>query len=112
MRDYVLERRRLRYFPELARRVPELRDHLFFARWFLNSRSAAFDAALVGATAALARRSPLPLAAALPYARRALGEALAWGGGAHRVLAGQVLADVVGFASLVEGSVRRRSPLL
>jgi glycosyltransferase involved in cell wall biosynthesis len=112
LRDHVLERRRLVHFPELARRVPELRRHLFFARWFLSRRTAAFDAALPAAALALARRSPLPLAAALPYAVIALHEARYWRRRAPAALAGNVLADAVGLASLLEGSARRRSLVL
>jgi glycosyltransferase involved in cell wall biosynthesis len=52
--EYVAERLRLREFPALARRIPELRTHNFFARHLLSPRSAAFDAAVAGiAVAAL-----------------------------------------------------------
>ena len=72
---YVAERARLRFFPALARRVPELREDFFFARTFLNRRSAAFDLALAGAVAAVAARRPAPLLAAAPYAALAVADA-------------------------------------
>ena len=101
---YVAERERLVYFPAAAARMPELRDCFFFARFFLNRRAAAFDLALAGALAALVRRSPLPLLVAAPYLaalRRVRGAAVV-----------DLAADALGFASLVRGSVRYRSPLL
>jgi glycosyltransferase involved in cell wall biosynthesis len=103
-RDYVLERRRLRHFPEMARRMPELRDALFHRRLFLNERSAAFDLALAGAALALARRSPWPLAAALPYARIARHRG--------RAAAVDLAADLVGAAALARGSIEARTPVL
>jgi hypothetical protein len=71
---------------------------------FLNRRTAAFDLALAGAMGALVRRSPLPLVAMAPYLlslRRAPGAALMG-----------LAADAAGFASLLRGSLRYRSPLL
>lgn len=109
---YVSERRRLRHFPAIAAKVPELRDELFYARLFLNRRSAALDLALAGAAAAGLARSPLPLAAALPYARLVGRHALAWRRRAGVVAAAELAADLVSFASLVRGSVTSRSPLL
>src|SRR2546423_15707120 len=61
---YVRERARLRHFPGLAARVPELRETFLFARAFLSPRTAAFDAALASVAAAAAIRSRAPLAAA------------------------------------------------
>ena len=104
-REYVAERRRLRYFPAMAGKMPELRDHFFYRRLFLNRRTAALDLGLAGALAALALRSPFPLLAAAPYARMA----------ARRppgVIAADVAADLVGLQSLLLGSLRYRSPLL
>ncbi|CAA9503338.1 MAG: hypothetical protein AVDCRST_MAG85-1903 [uncultured Solirubrobacteraceae bacterium] len=99
---FVAERRRLSAFPALAAAVPELRSALLWRRGFLSSRSAAFDAAVLGVIA----RRPV---AALPYvgfvARdlRRLGPVPA---------AVRVAADGVGAAALVVGSVRHRSLLL
>ena len=70
-RAYVAERARLRFFPAMAARIPELREDFFWRRLFLNRRSALFDLAVAGTLAAAARRSPLPLLAAAPYAREA-----------------------------------------
>jgi hypothetical protein len=88
--------------------VPELRRHFFYRRAFLNRRSAALDAGLVGALAALILRSPFPLLAGTPYGRMVLGAAR----GSRRVAAVQVAADLVGFLSLLQGTLRYRSPLL
>jgi hypothetical protein len=109
---YVGERRRLRHFPALAARVPELRGHLFFGRVFLSRRTAAFDAGLVAVAVAVTRRSPWPLAAAVPYAVLVGRRAGPHGTGAPLVAAVEVLADGVGFASLVAGSLRNRTLVL
>jgi glycosyltransferase involved in cell wall biosynthesis len=102
---YVAERARLRFFPELAARVPELRGHFFFRRVFLSRRSASFDLAAAGVAAAVATRRPAPLLAVLPYARELRGTP-------PKVAAVQVAADAVGAAALLYGSIRARSPLL
>jgi len=112
-RGYVAERARLRFFPALARRIPELRTDLFFARAFLNRRSAAFDLALAGGVAAAAARHPALVAAAAPYAALALADARRWGRRAlPAVLAANVAADAVGAAALAYGSAQARSLLL
>jgi glycosyltransferase involved in cell wall biosynthesis len=103
--EYVAERRRLRYFPAMARKVPELRDHFFYRRLFLNRRTAALDLALAGALAAALVRSPVPLLAAAPYARTALRRP-------PGVVPADVAADLVGLQSLLVGTLRYRSPLL
>jgi glycosyltransferase involved in cell wall biosynthesis len=108
---YIAERARLRFFPELARRVPELREHFFYRRYFLSARAARFDLAAVGL--ALARRRPAAAIAALPYALTVLRGARQWGRRrAPVVVATDVAADAVGAAALVAGSVRSRSLLL
>jgi len=110
-REYVAERARLRFFPALARRMPELRERLFYRRYFLTKRSAAFDAALVGAL--LARRRRLGLLAAAPYGRMLLADMRG-----HRpapgakLMAVNLAADGLGFVSLAAGSIRRRSLLI
>jgi glycosyltransferase involved in cell wall biosynthesis len=112
VRDYALERLRLRYFPAIARRVPELRPR-FFLHVFLTPRSAAFDAALAGAAAAALRGSRGPLVAVAPYAWMSAREALRWGARrSPKVAAGRALADLVGFGALTAGSLRARTPLL
>jgi glycosyltransferase involved in cell wall biosynthesis len=98
LREYVLERRRLRHFPEMAARMPELRDAFLHRRWFLNRRTLALDLALAGTAAALLTRSPLPLAAWIPYAHGARRPA--------RVAAVDLAADLVGAWALARGSAR------
>ena len=41
--SYVAERARLRFFPAIAGRIPELREDFFYRRVFMNRRTAAFD---------------------------------------------------------------------
>jgi glycosyltransferase involved in cell wall biosynthesis len=103
---YVAERARLRYFPAMARRMPELRAAFFYGRLFLNGRTARFDLAAAGVGVALARRSPLALALALPYARAVRSRRPA------AVAAADVLADLVGGAALLAGSARYGAPVL
>ncbi len=102
--EYVAERRRLRHFPAVAARIPELRRRFFYRGVFLNRRSAAFDAAVAGVLAARGVRSPLPLLAAVPYARMAARRA--------KAAPTDFVADLVALASLVRGSLEYRSPLL
>ena len=111
-RDYVAERRRLRYFPAMAAKMPELRDHFLYRRLFLNRRTAALDLALAGAGAALALRSPLPLLAAEPYRRMVTARARSFPSGRGQVAAADVAADLVGLASMLRGSARYRSVVL
>ena len=106
-RGFVAERRRLEAFPALAAAVPELRSAAFWRRGFLTKRSAAFDAAALAL--ALATRRPGALAAALPYAALVAKDARSRGA---RYAAASVVADAVGAAALVAGSIRHRSPLL
>jgi glycosyltransferase involved in cell wall biosynthesis len=100
-RDYVMERRRLRHFPEMAAKMPELRDAFLHRRWFLNHRTLALDLALAGTAAALVARTPLPLAAWIPYFRGARRPT--------RVAAVDLAADLVGAWALARGSARARS---
>jgi glycosyltransferase involved in cell wall biosynthesis len=109
---FLVERMRVGYFPAIVARVPELRERLLYRRWFLTGRSAAFDAALAGAALATGRRSPWPLVLAIPYARLAIRSALPWGRRAPLVAAVEGTADAIGFAVLVAGSLRRRTPVL
>jgi len=102
--DYVAERLRLRYFPAMAKRIPELRETFFWQHLFLTPRSAAFDAAVAGAALAIATRRLWPLALALPYARIARRPPRAW--------PVDLAADAVGLASLLAGSARARSLVL
>jgi glycosyltransferase involved in cell wall biosynthesis len=109
---YVAERQRLAFFPALVARVPELRREMLVGRTFLTRRSARFDLALAGAAIAVSKRSPLPLAAALPYAAWLVRRAAHHGRNAPLVAATEVAADAVGCVALISGSVRHRSPVL
>jgi glycosyltransferase involved in cell wall biosynthesis len=109
---YAAERHRLVHFPAIAAKVPELRERFFFRRWFLNRRSAAFDAAVIGAIAARLSRSPLPLGAAIPYLRLAAQRARPWGRSAVGVALADLAGDAIGLFALAAGSIRHRSPLL
>lgn len=111
-RDFVMERRRLRYFPAIARKVPELRNHAFFARLFLTRRSASFDAAVVGALLAIGLRSRAPLLLVAPYLPLAASGVRPWRRADLRVAAVKLVADAVGLAALLRGSVRARTLVL
>lgn len=110
---FVAERKRLRHFPEVARRAPGIRRTFLRRGVFLPGPTAAFEAAVLGAAAAVVVRSPLPLAAALPYARRLSRTARQWPGHpTWRLLAVTVVADAVGAAALVRGSLEQRTLVL
>jgi glycosyltransferase involved in cell wall biosynthesis len=107
---FIAERWRLRFFPELARGVPELRAEMFYGRVFLNQRAARFDMAALGLALALGMRRPLFAAAALPYLHtlsRDVREPQGW-----RRATARAAADVVGLAAMALGSARSRSPVL
>ena len=101
---FVAERWRLRFFPALVRRVPELRQEFLYRRLFLNYRAARFDAALLGLLLTTATRRPALAAAAIPYARTLSGD-LREPEGVQTALA-QVAADAVGLVAMLAGSVR------
>lgn len=110
---YAAERGRLVYFPAIAAKMPELRETLFFRRFWISRRSAMFDLAVLGAVAAGRARSPWPLVACLPYARMVALNAGRWGGRRlARIALVDVAADVFGALALFIGSLRSRSPLL
>jgi glycosyltransferase involved in cell wall biosynthesis len=110
---YVGERARLRFFPVMARRIPELREVFFYRRLFLNRRTALFDLALAGFVAGALGRRALPLAAAIPYVRLAARQARGWEGRSLvAVFAAQLAADALGLAALVWGSARERTLLI
>lgn len=108
-RDYITETWRLRHFPALVARIPELRRAFAWHKLFLSARSAAFDAAAVGSVSAAAAGSLYPLIAVAPYVVVLAKDARAWG--PRRALASPA-RDAVGSAALVVGSVRARSILL
>ena len=110
--EFVAERLRLQYFPAIVAKIPELRREFAYRRWFLNRRSAELDLALSGVVFALLTRRRPALAACLPYASSLARSAARWGSEAPRVAAGELAADLVGFAALAAGSVRRGELLL
>jgi glycosyltransferase involved in cell wall biosynthesis len=111
--EYVLEQRRLAFFPQMARRIPELRAETFYRRYFLSPRTAAFDLAVAGAITAAARRSVVPLLAAAPYLGMLTREGMAPRSlGAAKVGLANVAGDAIGLAALLRGSVAARRPLL
>lgn len=110
---FVAERLRLRHFPEIARRAPGIRETFLRGRVFLPGPTAAVDAAVLGVAAAVAMRSPLPLAAVLPYTRRLHRTVRQWPAyPSWRLLAVTVAADAVGAAALVRGSLEQRTLVL
>jgi glycosyltransferase involved in cell wall biosynthesis len=127
-RAYAAERARLRFFPAMAGRMPELRAAFLYRRAFLNARTARFDLAVAAALLSAARRNPVLLAAAVPYARelrrhahrahdanhanRARGAGGAAGPPPAAVAAADLCADLVGLAALAAGSVRYGAPVL
>lgn len=110
---YIGERRRARYFPAIAARMPEVRRTMLHRGLFLSRRSARFDLAAAGLAVAVMRRSALPLAAALPYLRLSWRERLRPAGTrAPLVAAVDAAADTVTLIALVRGSARARSLVL
>jgi GT2 family glycosyltransferase len=109
---YVAERRRLRYFPAAAARMPELREAFLHRRWFLSAATRDFDAALAGAALAAARRSAWPLALTAPFAARIARHSLPHGRRAPLVAGAEVAAHCVGAYALAFGSMRHRAPVL
>ena len=110
--EYLAEQQRLAWFPELVRRVPELRDELLHAGLFLTPRRARFALALTGVAIARRGHRALGLAAMLPYAAEIGQIALPNGRRAPLVGAVEAAADAAGLAALVAGSVRSRTPVL
>lgn len=111
-REYVTEHARRRHFPEMVRRVPELRDSFLHRHLFLDARTAAFDAALAGAIAAALSRRPWPALAALPYLRRLAARPRRHPAQAATVAAADLAADVVSAWALARGSISARTPVL
>ena len=109
--QYLEDHRRLRYFPAACALVPELREELLFGRVFLNRRTAAFDAAVLGIAIGLASRSRFPLIAAFPYLQLLLRESLPWRSRAPTAAVMGLMRDGVGFGSLLRGSWTYRSPV-
>jgi len=112
-RTFIAERARLRFFPPLVARIPELRDAFCFRRWFLTRRTALFDLAVGGVLLAVATRRAWPLLATVPYSRIVLRVAAVWGPRrGPAVAAAHIAADAVGAVALTRSSVRTRTPVL
>ncbi len=107
---FAAERWRLRYFPALARRVPELRTAMFYRRYFLSARAARFDAAIVALLLALTSRRLIITGAAVPYGRIVCND-LHESNGVTKAGA-RVVADTTGFVAMLWGSARYRSLLI
>ena len=107
---YVGEFRRLRYFPAAVALMPELRTTFLHGRVFLSPATRDFDLALAGLGLAAARRSPLPLVAALPWARRLAARSLPHGRRAPLVAAAEVAAQAVGAYSLLSAARGTAAP--
>jgi glycosyltransferase involved in cell wall biosynthesis len=102
-----------RHLPALPSRIPEMREHTFYRRWFFYRRGAAFDCALAGILAATVLRRRVPLIAVLPYAELLRRDGAAWRDhGVATVVATRVAADAMSFVALGVGSVGWRSLLL
>ncbi|MHB1710035.1 MAG: glycosyltransferase family 2 protein [Acidimicrobiales bacterium] len=110
--DWVLDLRGRSVFPVLVRRDRSARRALW-ARYFLASRTAAFDAAVVGTALSLGTRQTRWLLGALPWLWLALPEAAERKGRHPAVRLAQVgLGDLVGFQALVRSSLRERRIVL
>ena len=107
--EHLEEATRRRAVPGTVARLPELRDTLLHRRMFLSSRTMKLDLALVGLALAAARRSKLPLLAAVPYALELRRHAKDRGGEDwKRVAAIDAAADLLGSMALLHGSVEAR----
>ena len=110
---FIAEGVRLRFFPAMAARIPELRDTFFYRRLFLTRRAALFDLAVAGTLVAAGTGTWIPLAAAAPYARLTASEGLRWGRRrGPGVIAARVAADAVGLTALAYGSAKSRTLVL
>jgi hypothetical protein len=105
--------RKLRYFPAMAARMPELRDSFCYRRWFLKRRTAALDLALAGLAACMLLRSPYPGLGTAPYVRMLIDSARPAGGSSWPAAAAvELAADIATFGALALGSAESRSLVL
>jgi glycosyltransferase involved in cell wall biosynthesis len=111
-----------RLMPGLVRLVPELRDAVFFRRWFFADWTAQFDLAVAGVAAAAITRRRVFLLSAVPYVRRVRLQAGEFhddsdsGLTAIRKAAmfalGAPVVDAATLAGLVVGTIEWRCPVL
>jgi glycosyltransferase involved in cell wall biosynthesis len=110
--DVLQAQRLLSRFPWFARDLPVVADGLPL-RWFLSRRTLAVDAGVAGLLLGAAIRRPWPIVVALPWAVHCWRDARWKPGQARSIRAVQVaVIDLVGMASLLEGSIRARRVLL
>jgi Glycosyl transferase family 2 len=111
--QYIEDATGRRALPATVADLPELRDTLLHRRVFLTTRTMKLDLAVAGLALAAARRSKLPLVAALPYALELRRHAKERGGEDwKRVAAIDAAADLMTAAALLHGSVESRTPVL
>lgn len=113
--SYVVERARRWRFPQLVAQVPELRDTFLYHRVFLNSYTAAFDAACIGVVAAVLTRSVRPLVLTAPYVSTVRRKERHWRGSRYssrRAAAAMVLADAVSCGALLFGSIAAKTVVM
>jgi Glycosyl transferase family 2 len=111
--EYLEDATRLRAVPGTVARLPELRGTLLHRRVFLSPRTMKLDLALAGVAFAAARRSRLPLLAAVPYALELRRHAKERGEEDwKRVAAIDAATDLLGAMALLHGSVDARAPVL
>jgi glycosyltransferase involved in cell wall biosynthesis len=110
--DHLRSMRELAGFPALARESAALSDALW-RRVFLTRRTAAFDLAAVGSVLAARHRRLRFLALVLPWVLLTWPTTRAHGGRPAIVRLAQLgVADAVGAAALIEGSLRHRRLVL
>lgn len=102
-----------RHLPALAGRIPEMRQHTFYRRWFFDRRTAIFDLAVGALAVAAVTRRASPLLAVLPYAEVLRRDAAAWPEhDTATVVAAHAGMDAVGLVALAAGSLAWRAPLI
>jgi len=110
-----------RDMPGLVRLVPELRESVFYRRWFFAAWTAQFDLALLGLAAAAGTRRGVWLTASLPYARRLWRDGEPYRSGAGRLTSlrrsaahalGTPVLDAATLCGLLAGSLAWRRLVL
>lgn len=107
---FAAERWRLRFFPELVRRIPELRRAAFHRRYFLNHRQLRFDAAVLALALAGVTRRPLLAVGVVPYTQLLARDLREPQG--RLAASARLAADAVALVALASGSLKSRSLLL
>lgn len=111
--EFVRDKQFLTRMPAIVKLVPELRRTMLVWRWFLWGRSATFDLSVLAAAVAIARRSPMPLLVALPYAALVAEHVARWRHqGAAKVAAVNLAADAMSLIAMARGSLAERTIVL